>query len=530
LFVDSRYLVQAEGQGDELLDVVPTGLDARRTWISSHLKGGEAIGIDLSLHSASNCRQWHDVLGELGAAICVVEQNPVDLLWADRPPPESRQVVDYQLACAGLAHEAKLDAIRSHIIDTGAEALLVADPEDISWLLNVRAFVPGEADVLDFHVVPSCPSQVLILASGDVRWFVPEHIRLPSEIAARAEISGEHEIVGCLETCAKRGPTAADLGRTPARFAAVIEAHGRLLDDDIVARNRWSKHPAEVRAARTAHIMDAAAIVAFLHWVTTVAEREGLTEASAAQAVDRFRRMNPAYLGPAAPVMLASGPNGAIPHYIPHPGTARRLFESPLFWLDSGGQYVGGTTDNTVTIAIGRPEPKHVRAHTVVLKSFIALASARFPEGSSGLRLDAIARSPMWAEGMDFAHNVGHGVGNCLNVHEGPFIGRNPSRLTDTALGPGMIVSNEPGYYVPRDFGLRIESHLAVLQGRDNFLEFETISRLPIDARLVDWALLSSAERSWLQRYHGQVLNDVMPLLAPEGGEWLEKFIRPFLP
>jgi Xaa-Pro aminopeptidase len=231
------------------------------------------------------------------------------------------------------------------------------------------------------------------------------------------------------------------------------------------------------------------------------------------------------------PMMSASGPSAAEPHYVPRRGACRTLNDHPIYMLDSGGQYLGGSTDNTIAVALGPPEPKHVLAHTLVLKGYIALAMARFPAGTLAVHLDCMARQPLWREGMDYAHGTGHGVGNYLNIHEGPVIRREVVPVSTVALEAGMIVTNEPGYYAAGDFGLRIESHMAVIaSAHPGFLEFETISRLPIDPRLVDFERLEPAERHWLAEYHRRVLDDVGPLLDGASLGWLQRIVRAFTP
>jgi Xaa-Pro aminopeptidase len=269
--------------------------------------------------------------------------------------------------------------------------------------------------------------------------------------------------------------------------------------------------------------------VKFMAWLKREVSVRAVGEFEAAQKLEALRAENRAYKGPSMPLMSASGPSGAQPHYVPRKGRDRLLNAHPIYWMDSGGQYAGGTTDNTVALAVGRPEQKHIFAHTTVLRAYIALATARVPVGCYALHLDLIARQVMWREGMDFGHGTGHGIGNCLNLHEGPLLGREPTPLTLVRMEPGMIVSNEPGYYAKDDFGIRIESHLVVVPASiPQFLELETISRLPIDPELVDFQRLSRAERHWLANYHRTVLQDLEPLLDRSALQWLETLVRSF--
>jgi Xaa-Pro aminopeptidase len=411
--------------------------------------------------------------------------------------------------------------------------LLVADPEDVSWLLNVRAAREAlQVEVGDWHIVPSCTSRALVHHDGKVTWFV-EPSRLDRELVARGQsivqLAPPAELTQALAETARHGPIGADLRRTPAALTSAISRTGPVRDDDIAARSRWRKHPAEVAAARKAHITDAAAVVKLMAWLVRTVPERIVSEFEAAQKLHELRAEHASYIAPSMPAMSASGLSGAQPHYVPRSDESRRLNDHPIFWMDSGGQYLGGSTDNTITLALGDPEPKHVFAHTLVLQGFIALATARAPTGTYGFRLDPLARQHLWRAGMDYAHGTGHGVGNYLNIHEGPAITREPTVLATVPLEPGMIVTNEPGYYAVGDFGLRIESHMVVAaSSHRGFIEFEIISRLPIDPRLVDFAQLTQVERTWLAKYHRQVLADLGSLLDEPTLRWLQDATRTF--
>jgi Xaa-Pro aminopeptidase len=260
-----------------------------------------------------------------------------------------------------------------------------------------------------------------------------------------------------------------------------------------------------------------------MSWLVRTVPHQSVTEFEAAEKLEALRCEHPQYKGASMPLMSASGPSAAQPHYVPPRIGSRKLNDHPIYWMDSGGQYPGGTTDNTITLALGVPEAKHVVAHTLVLQGFIALTTTRVPAGTTAMRLDSIARQALWREGMDYAHGTGHSVGNYLNIHEAPVMNREPGPLTTVPIEAGMIITNEPGYYVAEDFGLRIESHMLVVPssyGR-GFLEFDTISRLPIDPNLVDFTRLTAPERQWLSRYHATVVHDLEPLLDADSLAWL---------
>jgi Xaa-Pro aminopeptidase len=512
--------------------VAPT---ARSAWVKKSLSAGERVGIDPWLHSKADLEQWRTLLAQRGVGLEILPTNPIDRIWKEGRAPEHRPtIVDYPVQYAGEDYRSKCKSLAAYVNAAGLRALLVADPEDASWLLNVRAADDSlKAEVGDWHVVPSCTSRALVLSEGRVVWFVDKE-RLAPEVAMRdtesVAIAAPASLATMLRELARQGTIGADVRRTPAALTSIVEAEGNISADETVACRRWRKHPAELEAARRAHILDAAAVVRFMAWLARTIPVRGVSELDAARALAEFRMANPAYKGPSMPLMSASGRSGAQPHYVPRPSSNVLLNDHPIYWMDSGGQYLGGTTDNTLTLAVGVPERKHVLAHTLVLKGFIAFATARVPSGTYGFRLDTIARQALWQEGMDFAHATGHGVGNYLNIHEGPAISREPGPLTWVPVESGMIITNEPGYYAPGDFGLRIESHMITVPSHHaNFVEFETISRLPIDPCLVDFDRLTGTERRWLADYHRTVLQDLEPLLDPPSAEWLHRVVEAFV-
>ncbi len=533
LFLDGRYRLQgAEDTEGSAIDIEPASFAARREWIKARLAPGSRVGLDPNLHSITEMTQWSDLAADLDLQLAIIADNPIDLLWRDVRPHEPL-IVDYPERYAGLSYVDKCSAVTEHVASSGMAGLLLADPEDVSWLLNVRAEDRTvKTRVGEWWGVPSCTSMAIVGCNGTVTWFVDEY-RLTPELRARADkyvkVAPPGSLVSALRDLAREGPVGADPRRTPAALATVIQQSGRLVTDNTTARRRWRKHRREVECARRAYLHDAVAVVRLMTWLTrTVAERP-VTEFEVAEQLESLRAENPEYKGASMPLMSASGPSGAQPHYVPRQERCRTLNDHPLYWLDSGGHYPGGTTDNTVVLAIGTPEPKHVLAHTVVLQGLIALSNTRFPAGIAAIRLDSIARQWLWREGMDFSHSTGHGVGNYLNIHEGPLIGSEPGPVTMVPLEPGMIVSNEPAYYAPGDFGVRLETNMLIVQSSTpSFLEFETLSRLPIDPRLVDFSRLSNEERQWLAVYHRSVLRDLEALLDRPSAEWLKSCVEKF--
>jgi len=319
-----------------------------------------------------------------------------------------------------------------------------------------------------------------------------------------------------------------DLDRTPHRLAQSA-ATGRVSHDPIAARNRWHKELREANAARDGHVRDARAVIEVMSWLKDKGRCDRVTELDIAARLKILREKQPGFRGLSMPAMVAVGPHAALAHYFPSAASSIPLGDHPLCWIDSGGQYFGCTTDNTVTIAIGAPEARHVFAHTLVLKGFIALATAHFPVGTVGAQLDTIARQFLWRHGLDYAHGTGHGVGNYLNVHEGPLISRASDARTQVVLEPGMIITNEPGYYAAGDFGVRLESHLLVTPcDEQGFLAFDMISCLPIDPELVDPALLELHELVWLAEYHRRLVALHGSGLTEQATSWLNEAASSF--
>lgn len=535
LFLDGRYAQQGLADtGGAPLSIEPATLAARRAWLDEALPKKSRIGLDPWLHGSADRAEWQSLADEVGFVLKDLPENPIDRLWSkDRPSTFSPMAFDHPLSLAGASHAEKCGALAEHLREQGLEALLVADPEDVSWLLNVRAADEAlQTEVGDWHIVPACRSRALLQRDGRVTWFVDRRQLTPALLAREKDgiaITPPEKIGQVLAATARRGLVGADLRRTPAALSAVIEATGTIRADDTLARRRWCKHAAEIDAARRAHVIDAAAVVRFMAWLARTVPGKSVTEFEAAERLEALRREHPQYKGPSMPLMSASGPNGAQPHYMPRPDGCRRLNDHPIYWMDSGGQYPGATTDNTLTQVLGRPETKHVVAHTLVLKGHVALATARFPAGIQGLRLDCIARRALWQEGMDYDHGTGHGVGAFLNIHEGPSIAPEAWVRSTAPIEPGVLITNEPGYYAADDFGVRIESHMVVVAApQAGFAGFDTISRLPIDPKLIDFLRLDAGERRWLADYHRTILADVGPLLDPMSLEWLSGVVAAF--
>jgi len=437
------------------------------------------------------------------------------------------RIVAYAEQFAGLSAREKIRRACDWMRKERYDCYLLADPEDVAWLLNVRTDDSKSFSSGGWHVLPICLSRAIVEATGAVDWFVDSSRLEPAlveRLGSQVACVPPTEFERSLEKRFHGKSVCANLQRTPHRFAVAAEQAGTIADAPEVTRWRWRKHPAEIACAREGHFRDGQAVIRFIVWLKDQVQREvRITEIEAARKLTELREELEGFRGPSMPVMSSSGASGAIPHYIPGDHSNRVINEHPIYWVDSGAQFYGCSTDNTVCIAVGKPESSHILAHTQVLKGFIALASVKFPAGISSSQLDTVARQHLWSEGMDYGHGTGHGVGSFMNIHEGPFITKNSAHPMVAPLEEGMIVSNEPAYYEDGNFGVRIESHLTVVRSSvAGFLEFETISRLPIDPELVDASRLTPVEKSWLADYHAHVWEGYKNCLDEITARWLQ--------
>lgn len=535
LFLDGRYRLQGQhetaGTGIEVLE---RSRAARARWLLQHLRRGGRLGIDGRLHSYYEFQVLRDLGKQQAVEIRELELSPIDTLWrADRPPQSSSTVYDYPVNFSGLPADEKCRQLAGRLSSAGIDWCLLADPEDVAWLLNIRtrdSLIEGKDGR---HVVPIPLCRALVETSGRVLLFV-DGSRLEPTLRERLEgmvtVLEPESFESVLAASSAGKIVAANLRRTPHRFGAIVDRQGTLKDDATVARWRWKKHPFEIECAKDGHFRDEQAVIRFLSWLQRTIRDRAITELDAARKLSELRAEIPGYLGPSMPLMSASGPSGAMAHYVPSEHSNRRLNDHPIYWVDSGGQYLGCSTDNTACISLGEPEQRHIRSHTLVVKGYIALACARFPVGTHSSQLDVLARQFLWNDGLDYSHGTGHGVGNFMNIHEGPYVQQDPSHPLVAPLEGGMIISNEPGHYVENDYGIRVESHLLTVPSKNaGFLEFETISRLPIDPRLIDRSLLTAAERRWLGEYHRRIATDYRGCFDEETSGWLDGVVAQYV-
>ena len=512
LFVDGRYTVQARAQADAEIDIVPWPKTKLHEWLADR-PSIRTVAYDPWLHTVSQIETLATPLERKGVALRAVP-NPVDAVWPDRPAPPDAPAMPYPAEHAGATGAEKRARIAGILRDAGHAAAVLTQPDSICWLLNLRGGdVPRIPVVHAMAVIHDDGRVDLDVAPGKVAG-----VDLDAEVTVRPLGDAIADITGTVRI---------DPATCPMRIKGLLDEAEISVEagDDPCALPKARKTPAELDGARAAHLRDGAAMCRFLAWLDRQAPG-AFTEIDAVRALEGFRRQTNALRDISFDTIAGSGPNGAIVHYRVTEGSDRAV--SPgLLLVDSGGQYLDGTTDITRTIAIGEP-PEEARAiFTSVLRGMIAVSRARFPQGTAGRDLDPLARQHLRAEGLDFDHGTGHGVGAYLSVHEGP---ARISRLGEVPLEPGMILSNEPGYYREGAFGIRIENLIVVAPaeaeaGRE-FMGFETLTLAPIDLRLVDPGALPRAERAWLDAYHARVAREIAPLLDGPDADWLARATR----
>ncbi|QYF87811.1 aminopeptidase P family protein [Brevundimonas sp. PAMC22021] len=526
IFTDGRYTVQVRAQTDgDLFERVD--LAALPEWLE-RAPTGSVIGYDPRLHSPDALTVLRRAVLKAGGELKAIDVNPLDRAWGDdRPAQPSAPVVPHEDRYAGESHADKRVRIGRAVAEAGADVVLLTAPASIAWLFNVRG-----GDVIR---TPLPLAQAILEADGRARLFLDARKvtnALPGWLGDAVSIEASETLSEALDALSGRR-VLVDPAVSSAWFFERLQAAGAdiVRGQDPCAITRAAKNPVEIEGSRQAHIRDGAALARFLHWVDTTAQETLPDEREVVEALERFREETGALKDLSFDTIAGAGPNGALPHYKPVGGTIRRTERGSLLLVDGGGQYLDGTTDVTRTVAVGEPTADQRRMFTLVLKSHIAMAAVRFPEGTSGRQLDAVARAPMWAAGLDYDHGTGHGVGSYLGVHEGPQ--RIAKWGTDQPLLEGMILSNEPGYYREGHWGIRIETLQVVtpataIQGGERPMHgFEQLTFAPLDRRLIDVDLLSPAERAYVDAYHAETLAKIGPLLDGDVGAWLKAACAP---
>lgn len=525
VFVDGRYRNQVRGQVD-LSAYSPVDWPETKpgVWLSKKLNDGAKVGFDPWLHTAGEIEAIEKALRGTGIDM-VQTDNLVDRIWEDRPAPPAAPIHDQPIEFAGKTTVEKLAAVVEVLKQDGQQAAVLSAPDSICWLLNIRG-----ADIPRVPVM-----QGFAIMTEDGRCLVFSEPGRPLDgIAPFGDDVAFADIADFAEAlCDLVGPVRVDKATAPIAVSRILDAEGIAVDwgQDPCALPKARKNAAELEGARVAHLRDATALVEFLTWFDATAPLGGLTEIDLVTELESQRRATNELRDISFDTICGSGPNGAIMHYRVTRETNRTLETGDLIVLDSGAQYMDGTTDITRTLPVGDVADEERAAFTRVLKGMIAISRARFPRGVAGAHLDALARYPLWLAHQDFNHGTGHGVGSYLSVHEGP---QRLSRVSDVPFEPGMILSNEPGYYRDGAFGIRIEnlivvSEVAPLPGGDDrdFLAFETLTYVPIDRRLILTEMLDTGERAWLDAYHKTCLDKLSGRVSAPARLWLTKACAP---
>jgi Xaa-Pro aminopeptidase len=521
IFVDGRYTVQAREELDTSAFTIAHLVEQPpAAWIEENLPAGAKLGYSPWLHTVDGADWLTRACEAAGASLVAVADNPIDAAWNDRPAPPLGAVVLHDLRYAGEEAKAKLARLRAEL--QKPDALVVSDPQDVSWLFNIRGSdVPHTPVVLAFAIVPRDGRAALYVEPRKLGNEVRHRLEELAELHAPADFERDLAALGKAKLTVRLDPA----GCPEAIARLVTENGGKVLrGSDPIAPMKSVKNSAEIEGARAAQLRDGAAVTQFLAWFDREAPRGRLTEIDAVEALESFRRDTGLLKDISFPTIAGAGPDGAIVHYRVTRRSNRRIAPGEIFLIDSGGQYEDGTTDITRTLAVGTPGAEMRKAFTLVLKGHIAIARAVFPDGTTGAQLDTLARQFLWRAGLDFDHGTGHGVGSYLSVHEGP---PRIAKLGSAPLKRGMILSNEPGYYRTGAFGIRTENLILVSEAplvaeADRPLNaFETLTVAPIDARLIDASLMTGGEIAWLDAYHARVRNALAPLLDAQDRDWL---------
>jgi len=534
IFVDGRYTLQVRAQVSaehwEYCGVPQTSI---AEWLRDHAAAGGRVGYDPWLHTRDWVAAAAKALAAKGAALVPVVANPVDAVWADRPPLSDARIVVQPTEFAGRSSPDKRGEIADWLTKEALDATVMTALDSIAWTFNVRGADVTHTPVgLAFAILHADATADLFIAADKIDEAMRAHL------GNGVRLHGRETFATVLETLTGKR-IAVDPERAVAAVFDALEKGGAkivsLRDPAVLAKA--IKTQAEQAGSRAAHARDGAALTRYLHWLSVEAPKGALTEISASDQLHHFRQETGKLLDLSFDTISGAGPNGAIMHYKADAETDRRIEPSSVYLCDSGGQYVDGTTDVTRTIWVGPgAPPAEVRDRfTRVLKGHIALATAVFPEGTRGSQLDGFARQFLWAAGCDYAHGTGHGVGSFLAVHEGPQRIAKPGGGqpgTEEPLRPGMFLSNEPGYYKPDGYGIRIENLVLVeprsIEGGDMpMMGFETLTFAPIDKAMVEPALLGDAERRWLDDYHAKVWDVIGPQLEGEAKAWAEAACAP---
>ncbi len=522
LWTDGRYFLQAgaqlSGSGIELCKMGEPGVPTLAEYIEANMKAGQRFGFDGRVVTAAQYNHFHDMAQEKGFAI-VSDVDLLDEIWAERPPMSAEPAWELPVTLTGRSRVEKLTQVRSEMKAAGADTLILSSLMDICWLMNLRG-----NDVACTPVLLS----FCAVTQQDAVLFVNPSI-LSADIQAHLKEDGVSiRPYACIYEYVKKLPEESavmmNLNVVNSLIRACVPGSVRVINHvDPTEKPKAAKNPTEVEGFRKAHVQDGVAVTRLMYWLKHNVGKIPMDELSVAEKLEEFRRERPDYIGPSFEPIIAYGHHGAIVHYSPTEETNIPVEPRSLLLADTGGHYLQGTTDITRTFAMGETTDEEKKLFTLVLKGHLHLGNARWKHGCTGSNLDYLAREPLWQENLDYNHGTGHGVGYVLSVHEGPQ--RIHWRSNPVVLEPGMVTSDEPGFYLEGKFGIRHENLTVVCEGETNsygrFLHFEYLTMVPFDLDAVDPACLNADDKALLNAYHAQVREKILPYLSGDEAEWL---------
>ena len=529
LFVDSRYTLQAIKETKNTgIKVILVSEISLIDWLKNNIKQNITIGFDPWLYSVSKINEINKFSQKEKFNFRSISLNPIDLLWENRPEKPSSLIVPHPTKYAGISAKKKIKNLSHKMKQNKADAFIICQPDSLAWLLNIRG--------RDLIHTPIILARAIILSNGDIYIFINKnridtkalkHLQLCSRII---KIYSEELIFKLIrELITKNKKIWIDPIFTPHAivYSKKIKSSSFIKKPCPIELPKSIKNKTEIKGSIEAHKKDGTALCNFIHWLST--SKQKITEISASEKIDNLRSKQSNFICKSFETISGFSSNGAIVHYKVSKTSNLEFKKNNLYLVDSGGQYLEGTTDVTRSIAIGKPSNDMIRYFTIVLKAHISLANAIFPCGTSGHELDILARKYFWQEGIDYGHSTGHGVGSCLSVHEGP---QRISKGSNTILEPGMILSNEPGFYLKNNFGIRIENLMIVEKFKKNkfnkklMLSFKTLTLAPLDKKLINYKALSKDEINWLNDYHLLVYKTIGPSLTKEKKYWLKNMCK----
>uniref|UniRef100_A0A182QFQ7 Xaa-Pro aminopeptidase n=1 Tax=Anopheles farauti TaxID=69004 RepID=A0A182QFQ7_9DIPT len=533
-WTDSRYHLQAEGEIDPtywtlMKEGVP-GVPSRDEWLLANLSPGAQVGTDPFLIASTEFERLSGVLGRQGYRMITLERNLVDIVWNNRPPQTSEDLLPLALTYTGQRASDKVQALRVALQESGANAIVVSALDEIAWLLNLRGSDILYNPVFFAYIIVSHTNLHLFTNPERINETIRAHFRAEGIVV---DVRDYRDILAGIEEYVRAGNRLMVSTACSQALYAAIPADQRIQVYSVVAKMKAVKNEVEAYGMRRAHVRDGAAVVRYLHWLEKAVDGGNVTELSGAAQLREFRSQQDMFVDLSFTAISAFGPNGAIVHYSPTDETDRVITRDGIYLIDSGGQYLDGTTDVTRSVHLGEPTAFQRECFTRVLKGFLSLASAVFPAKASGTVFDVLARKALWDVGLDYGHGTGHGIGSFLGVHEYPpsFVS-NSASPSNQGMVENMFSSNEPGYYEPNQFGVRIEDIVQVVKASVPYdfngrgaLTFHTNTVVPIQQKLIEPSLMTPAEIHQLNAYHRRVLDEVGPLLKQQDDlpafEWL---------